>query len=508
MRIGLRLGLAFLMSTILLLVNGIVGMQALHKTNEGLETVYQDRVVPLRGLKVIADAYAVNVIDAVNKANAGLLSAELAYAGIQQAEQRIKEEWRTYTATRLTAEESRLVAETERLFEAADVDIQRVSAALRDRHGNQEGQLNDYDGALYKSVDPISGKLAELIELQLRVAKEQRDKATEVFGQTQRLIMGLSFAAILLSALIGLSITRSITRPIGFAVSVAERLADGDLTLAIPPGRGDETGRLLAAMARMVERLGHTLGEVRNAAAALGGASAQISATTQSLSQAASEQAASLEQTHAALAQAAASINQNSENARITDGLATRAAEEARQGGAAVVETVLAMRRITERVGIIDDIAYQTNLLALNAAIEAARAGEHGKGFSVVAAEVRKLAERSQVAALEVGQLASGSVATAERAGALLSGMLPSIQRTSDLVQEISAASSEQATGMGQINGAVGQLNEATQQNAAASEQLAATAEQMSAQAEDLQRLIAFFSLQDERQTPPGRQLP
>ncbi|MDP2806080.1 MAG: methyl-accepting chemotaxis protein, partial [Gallionellaceae bacterium] len=183
------------------------------------------------------------------------------------------------------------------------------------------------------------------------------------------------------------------------------------------------------------------------------------------------------------------------ENAKVTDGMASKAAQEAVDGGDAVKSTVTAMKQIAAKIGIIDDIAYQTNLLALNAAIEAARAGEHGKGFAVVAAEVRKLAERSQVAAREISEVAGSSVELAERAGKLLDAMVPSINKTSDLVQEITAASDEQSTGISQINGAMNQLSTTTQQNAAASEELAATSEEMSGQAEKLQQLMAFFSL-------------
>jgi methyl-accepting chemotaxis protein len=173
--------------------------------------------------------------------------------------------------------------------------------------------------------------------------------------------------------------------------------------------------------------------------------------------------------------------------------MAAKASTEASEGGEAVKATVLAMKQIAQKIGIIDDIAYQTNLLALNAAIEAARAGEHGKGFAVVAAEVRKLAERSQVAAQEISTVATGSVELAEKAGELLDEIVPSIKKTSDLVQEISAASQEQSSGVGQINSAVTQLSQTTQQNAASSEELAATAEEMSGQAEQLQQTMSFF---------------
>ena len=203
-----------------------------------------------------------------------------------------------------------------------------------------------------------------------------------------------------------------------------------------------------------------------------------------------------------------ASISQNTENARMTDGMASQAASEAVEGGAAVTSTVDAMRQIARKILIIDDIAYQTNLLALNAAIEAARAGEHGKGFAVVAAEVRKLAERSQVAAAEIGDVASNSVELAERAGQLLGQMVPNIQKTSGLVQEISAASDEQSSGVSQINSALSQLSQTTQQNAAGSEQLAATAEEMSVQAEDLQRTMGFFRVTQATARLTGHRTP
>ncbi len=245
------------------------------------------------------------------------------------------------------------------------------------------------------------------------------------------------------------------------------------------------------------EKVAGIINEVRAAANALTAASEQVSATAQSLSQGASEQAAGVEQTTASMQQMSNSIRQNSENAKVTDGMATKAAQEAGEGGQAVGETVTAMKSIATRISIIDAIAYQTNLLALNAAIEAARAGDHGKGFAVVAAEVRKLAERSQVAAQEIGQLASSSVGTAERAGALLTQMVPSIGKTSELVQEIAAASEEQSEGVAQMNSAMGQLSQSTQQNASASEELAATAEELSGQAEQLQQLMSFFQVDE-----------
>jgi len=289
------------------------------------------------------------------------------------------------------------------------------------------------------------------------------------------------------------------------AVKVIESVSQGDLTHTIEREYEGMFKRLKEATNGTVQKLSETISDVRVAADSLSGAAEEISATAQSLSQGASEQAASVEETSASIEQMSASVSQNAENAKVTDGMASKAAKEATEGGEAVKSTVTAMKQIAAKIGIIDDIAYQTNLLALNAAIEAARAGEHGKGFAVVAAEVRKLAERSQVAAQEISEVAGSSVELAERAGKLLDEMVPSINKTSDLVQEITAASDEQSSGIGQINGAMTQLSQTTQQNASASEELAATSEEMSGQAEKLQQLMAFFQL-DGGATATARQ--
>jgi methyl-accepting chemotaxis protein len=274
--------------------------------------------------------------------------------------------------------------------------------------------------------------------------------------------------------------------------------SEGNLTHRIERDYEGLFGKVKESGNQTADQLTRVLGEVRAAADALTGAANQVSATAQSLSQSASEQAASVEETTSSIDLMSASITQNSDNAKITDGMATKASKEAGEGGQAVTQTVGAMKQIAQKISIVDDIAYQTNLLALNAAIEAARAGEHGKGFAVVAAEVRKLAERSQEAAKEIGDLARNSVSTAERAGKLLDEIVPSIQKTSELVQEIAAASQEQSQSATQIGGAMGQLSTATQQNASASEELAATSEELSGQAEQLQQSVAFFNLGDE----------
>ena len=294
--------------------------------------------------------------------------------------------------------------------------------------------------------------------------------------------------------------------PVNEVVSVLIEMERGDLTRTV---NGDYKGQLKDfkdTVNNTIAKLSQVISEVNGAASSIASASEEVSSTAQSMSQATSEQAASVEETSASVEQMSASINQNTENAKITDGMAAQASTEAVQGGAAVKETVSAMKSIAGKIGIIDDIAYQTNLLALNAAIEAARAGEHGRGFAVVAAEVRKLAERSQIAAQEIGELATSSVEMAESAGKLLDTIVPSIKKTSDLVQEIAAASEEQSSGVGQINTAMDQLNQITQQNAGSAEELASTSEEMSGQAAQLQQLMAFFTVGERVGALPATQ--
>ncbi|CAM5296604.1 hypothetical protein TMEC54S_00959 [Thauera mechernichensis] len=370
---------------------------------------------------------------------------------------------------------------------AADYVDQIAKGAIPARiTDSYNGDFNTIKNNLNTAIDAVNALVTDanmLAQAAVEGRLSTRADASRHHGDYARIVQGVNAT---LDAVIA---------PIDEVKRVMVALSGGDLTQKITDNYAGDFQVLQNAVNESMDKLAEIIEQVRGAADALTNAAGQVSATAQSLSQSSSEQAASVEETSASIEQMSASINQNSENAKITDAMATKAASEAGEGGQAVKSTVEAMKNIAGKIGIIDDIAYQTNLLALNAAIEAARAGEHGKGFAVVAAEVRKLAERSQVAAQEIGQLAGNSVHLAERAGTLLDEIVPSINKTSDLVQEIASASQEQTAGVGQINNAMGQLNKATQQNASASEELAATAEELGGQAGQLQELMGFFSV-------------
>lgn len=277
--------------------------------------------------------------------------------------------------------------------------------------------------------------------------------------------------------------------------AMVEQIADGDLTVHMKV-LSDKDG-LGNSLSRMIQKLSEIVSETMSAGDNVAIASQQMTSSLENVSQGYSEQAAAAEEVSSSMNEMLSTIKQNADNASETEKIAMKSAQDAREGGKAVTETIEAMKAIAQKVSFIEDIARQTNLLALNAAIEAARAGEYGKGFAVVAAEVRKLSEKSQIAANEIIKLSQTCVKVSENAGQILSNFIPGIQKTSDLVQEISAASNEQSTGADQIFKAVQQLDTIIQRNSGLSEEMVATAEELAAQAEQLRSKIDFFTIPD-----------
>ncbi len=307
--------------------------------------------------------------------------------------------------------------------------------------------------------------------------------------------VGVGLGIILFALLFIWYLSGNIVHPIRKGVDFAQAVSDGDLSAVVAIDQHDEIGILAHALSDMSMRLQDIVGQVKDVAGSVVQGSRVMSSGAEKMSQGASEQAAASEEAASSMEQMTANMRHTADNALQAEKIAVKASGDARQGGMAVTDVVKAMQAISQKIGIIDDITRQTRMLSLNATIEAARAQDYGRGFAVVAAEVRTLAERSQTAAAEITTLTNSGVTLAEQASDMLATVVPDIQKTAELVQEISAASSEQSSGTAQINQAIQQLDHVAQQNSATSEELAATAEELAAQAEQLQQTIAFFKI-------------
>ncbi len=507
MKIGKRMALGFGLVLVIMCVliwEGISGMAGIQKM--------LDRIVKINNVRIDKSGDMLQSVQevSINLRNA-LLDSELSKRAEYQ--KRINDQREKYNTAFKALEEltskddtkgHELINKVKQMSEVArPLNSKVLDLALTAKDADAIALMNK---EARPAVRAWITEIDKLQDYQIERNKKRYDEAQSEYKSSSNMMLGLGLAAILIGFFVAFYLTRGVVRPINEAVAVAEALSKGDLTITVESKSKDETGLMMAAIASMVDKLKHVVGDVMSASDNVASGSQQLSATAQQMSQGATEQAASAEEISSSMEEMASSIRQNTDNAMQTEKISIKSSVDAKEGGKAVIETVAAMKEIATKISIIEEIARQTNLLALNAAIEAARAGEHGKGFAVVASEVRKLAERSQSAAGEISGLSTRSVAIAEQAGEMLTKMVPDIQKTSELVQEITASSKEQDTGAEQINKAIQQLDQVIQQNASASEEMASTSEELSSQAEQLSDAISFFKIDGGGHSRSARQ--
>jgi methyl-accepting chemotaxis protein len=517
MKIGPRLGLGFATILCLMVLLALCAFSSLSKLSQNIDVILNDNV---RKLSIAQDMNdELHIITRVIR-NMVILSDKDA---IKAEREKLAKARTGYNALRETLEKlpksSTAVAQLDTINQ-----FQRIARPLNDKMVELASEDRDAEAMdfLLKQAGPATEQwqqaLSQYVERQKERSREQSAAAAKTYKETLALLGAIAGVALVLGGVVAWLITRSITRPLHEAITIAQTVANGDLTQRITVRSRDETGQLIQALKAMNESLVKIVDEVRAGTDTIATASGQIAAGNHDLSSRTEEQASSLEETASSMEELTSTVKQNSDNARQANQLAMKASEVAGKGGMVVSQVVGTMEsinqasnKIVDIISVIDGIAFQTNILALNAAVEAARAGEQGRGFAVVAAEVRTLAQRSAGAAKEIKALidtsvekVNGGTALVNQAGATMDDIVHSIRQVTDIMGDIAAASQEQTAGIEQINQAITQMDQVTQQNAALVEEAAAASEAMQEQAGNLSRLVSVFKLDSMRIAPPS----
>jgi methyl-accepting chemotaxis protein len=480
---------------IALIFSTIVAVTLLRSVNAGVDRIYLDRVVPLSQLKQIADAYAVKVIDAVNKANAGEYTAAQASGDIDSADQTIRTQWQAYLSTELTAEETRLVDDARQLFEPADLAMKNIRIHLAGIAGSTKGALDEFDGPLYASIDPISNKITELVDLQLRVAGEGREAAWAIYGNAMWILGTIAAISTVVLLGLGMQTYRRMLEPLTVANAMDQVAQDADLRVRV-----NTAGDMADTFNRLMERFQALVGQVSSGAVELSTSAEEMSAIVRDTASGAHRQYQDSEQVATAINELTASVEEVARNTSAAADSSNEANRFARQGAERVNEVTKTIDQLigeTEQAAasigelnthsasistvldVIRSIAEQTNLLALNAAIEAARAGEQGRGFAVVADEVRTLAQRTQESTAEIEGMVDKLLRSAEQASSTMS-------RSQEKVGATAAVVSRAGEALQQITGSSDSVSAMTLQIASMTEEQRSVVEEIN------QRIVAI----------------